>query len=166
MKATEYHVLIAVRSVNVRTCRAVCRRWMRRLAALTLALAAFPALAAGVFVVNYPWARPAAKGAATEVFMELTAVDGGALVGAHSTMAGSATLVGPGKSTASVDRLALAAGAPVMLMPGSYRVRLSGLTRPLKLDNIAVSTQDHIDQMICDPSSSLAADLFDLIRAK
>lgn len=106
---------------------------MRRLAALTLALAAFPALAAGVFVVNYPWARPAAKGAATEVFMELTAVDGGALVGAHSTMAGSATLVGPGKSTASVDRLALAAGAPVMLMPGSYRVRLSGLTRPLKL---------------------------------
>jgi periplasmic copper chaperone A len=120
-------------ALEVRISRAPCHRWTRCLAALALALGAIPALAAGVFVVNYPWARPAAKGAATEVFMELTAVDGGALVGARSAIAGNTTLVGPGKSTAPVERVALSAGAPVMLMPGSYRVRLSGLARPLKL---------------------------------
>jgi copper(I)-binding protein len=103
------------------------------LAALALALLAPAALAAGVFVVNYPWARPAAKGAATEVFMELTAVDGGALVGARSEIASNVFLVGPGKGTARVERLPLVAGAPVVLVPGSYRVRLSGLTRTLKL---------------------------------
>jgi copper(I)-binding protein len=108
-------------------------RCARSLVALALSLVAPVAVATGVFVVNYPWARPAAKGAATEVFMELTAVDGGALVGARSEIAGNTSLVGPGKTGAPVERLALVAGAPVVLVPGSYRVRLSGLTRTLKL---------------------------------
>ena len=100
---------------------------------VAFALLAPAALATGVFVVNYPWARPAAKGAATEVFMELTALDGGALVGARSEIAGNASLVGPGKAGAPVERLTLVAGAPVVLVASSYRVRLSGLTRTLKL---------------------------------
>jgi copper(I)-binding protein len=109
------------------------RRCALCLAALAFALFAPVVLATGVFIVNYPWTRPAAKGAATEVFMELTAVDGGALVGARSEIAGNTSLVGPGKSGAPVERLALVAGAPVVLAAGSYRVRLSGLTRTLKL---------------------------------
>jgi copper(I)-binding protein len=98
-----------------------------------LALFAQAAIAAGVFVVNFPWARPAAKGATTEVFMELTAVDGGTLVGARSDVAGTTSLIGPGKGNAPVERLSLAAGAPVMLVPGSYHLRLTGLARTLKL---------------------------------
>ena len=117
----------------MRTPRTFRRRCAQCVAAVALASLAPAALATGVFVVNYPWARPAAKGAATEVFMELTAVDGGALVGARSDIAGNASLVGPGKAAAPVERLALVAGAPVVLVPGSYRVRLSGLTRTLKL---------------------------------
>src|SRR5262245_9978943 len=112
---------------------AILRRCEQSLAALALALFAPAALAAGVFVVNYPWARPAAKGAATEVFMELTAVDGGTLVGARSEIAGKASLVGPGKGGATVARLALAAGASGVLVPSSVRVRRSGLTRTLNL---------------------------------
>jgi len=100
---------------------------------MALALLAPAALAAGVFVVNYPWARPAAKGANTEAFMELTSVDGGTLVGARSEVAGKTYLVGPGNGSPPVERLSLAAGAPVMLVPGSYHVRLAGLTRALKL---------------------------------
>lgn len=98
-----------------------------------LALVANVAMAAGVFVVNFPWARPAPKGTATEVFMELTAVDGGTLVGARSDIAGTTSLIGPGKGNAPVERLSLAAGAPVMLVPGSYHFRLAGLARTLKL---------------------------------
>jgi copper(I)-binding protein len=111
----------------------IFRRCAAGLAASAFTFLAPAALAAGVFVVSYPWAPPAAKGAATEVFMELTAVDGGALVGARSDIAGNASLVGPGKAAAPVERLALVAGAPVVLAPGSYRVRLSGLTQTLKL---------------------------------
>jgi len=105
----------------------------RYLIALVLTLVAPLAPATGVFVVNYPWARPAAKGAATEVFMELTAVDGGALIGARSEIAGKVSLIGPGNNGAPVERLALVPNAPVVLVSGSYRVRLSGLRRTLKL---------------------------------
>lgn len=98
-----------------------------------LVLFARAAIAADVFVVSFPWARPATKGAATEVFMELTAVDGGTLVGARSDVAGDTSLIGPGKSNARVERLSLAPGAPVMLFPGSYHLRLTGLARTLKL---------------------------------
>ena len=65
--------------------------------------------------------------------MELTAVDGATLVGARSDIAGRVFLVGPGKDGAPVERLALAPAAPVMLLPGSYHVRLTGLTHALKL---------------------------------
>ena len=106
---------------------------MQRLAFVSLALFAKAAFATGVFVVNFPWAQPAAKGTATEVFMELTAVDGGTLVGARSDIAGRTSVVGPGKSGAPVERLSLPAGAPMMLLPGSYHVHLDRLDHTLKL---------------------------------
>ena len=102
-----------------------------RITGLILALA--PAVAAAVFIVSFPWARPAAKGAATEVFMEVTSIEGAALVGARSNIAGSALLVGPGANVKPAERLMLPSGAPVILAPGSYRVRLSPLDRTLKL---------------------------------
>lgn len=92
-----------------------------------------PAIASAVFVVNYPWVRPAGKGAAAEVFMEVTSIEGAALVGARSAVAGSVLLVGPGAKVKPVERLVLPAGAPVVLAPGSYRVHMSGLARMLKL---------------------------------
>jgi copper(I)-binding protein len=65
--------------------------------------------------------------------MELTSVDGGALVGARSAFAGGATILGPGTSSTTIARLPLPAGAPVVLAPGSYRIALSTLDRALKL---------------------------------
>ena len=102
-----------------------------RFVGLVLTLA--PTICGAMSVVNYPWARPAAKGAATEVFMEITSIEGAALVGARSETAGSVVLVGPGANGKPVERLMLPAGAPVILAPGSYRVRLSALDRRLKL---------------------------------
>jgi copper(I)-binding protein len=96
-------------------------------------LALAPALAAAVVIVNFPWARPAGKGGATEVFMELTSADGGALVGARSASAGGARILGPGTRPTTIARLPLPAGAPVVLAPGSYRIALSALDRALKL---------------------------------
>jgi copper(I)-binding protein len=65
--------------------------------------------------------------------MELTSVDGGALVGARSDIARRVDLVGPGTTAKPVGRLPLPAGAPVILAPGSYRVRLVAIDRALKL---------------------------------
>jgi copper(I)-binding protein len=92
-----------------------------------------PAGAQGVFVVYAPWVRPAAEGGATEACMELTSVDGGALVGARSEFAGSVALVGPGAKIKLVERLPLPPGAPVILTPDSYRLRLARVNRVLKL---------------------------------
>src|SRR5207245_3261546 len=60
-------------------------RIVARIAGLMLALA--PAIAAAMFVVSFPWARPAGKGGATEVFMEMTSIEGATLVGARSDVA-------------------------------------------------------------------------------
>lgn len=101
-----------------------------------LILTLLPAFADAVFVVNYPWVRPTGKGRATEVFMEITSIEGAALVGARSDRAGSALLVGPGAKMKPVERLMLPAGAPMILAPGSYRVRLLAVDRSLKLGDI------------------------------
>ena len=105
-----------------------------RIAGLMLALA--PAIAAAMFVVSFPWARPAGKGGATEVFMEMTSIEGATLVGARSDVAVNAMLVGPGAKVKAAKSLMLPAGAPVVLAPGSYRVRLSPVDRTLKLGDI------------------------------
>jgi len=89
-----------------------------------------------MFVVSFPWARPAGKGGATEVFMEMTSIEGAKLVGARSDVAVNAMLVGPGAKAKAAKSLMLPAGAPVVLAPGSYRVRLSPVDRTLKLGDI------------------------------
>ncbi len=68
--------------------------------------------------------------------MEITSVDGGALVGARSAFAGGARILGPGTRPTTIARLPLPAGAPVVLAPGSYRIRLSSLDRALKLGDV------------------------------
>lgn len=92
-----------------------------------------PTIASAVLIVDYPWARPAAKGGVTEAFMQVTSLEGAYLVGARSTAAGSVVLVAPGAKVRPVDRLALPAGAPVILVPGSYRLRLFPIDRTLKV---------------------------------
>jgi periplasmic copper chaperone A len=107
-------------------------KFLARIAGMILAL--LPAIAAAMMlVVSFPWVRPAGKGAATEVFMEITSIEGAALVGARSDIATHAALVGPGVKGKPAARLALPPGAPVILAPGSYRVRLSTLDRKLEL---------------------------------
>jgi len=106
-------------------------RYLAGAAGVVLALV--PALAAAVIVVNLPWARPVAKGGAAEIFMRLGTTDGGALVGARSEFAGSVVIVGPGAPGKPVARLSLPAGAPVVLAPNAYRLRLSRIDRALKL---------------------------------
>lgn len=107
-------------------------RIVARIAGLVFGL--LPAIAAAtMLVVRFPWARPAVKGAATEVFMEITSIEGADLVGARSDIATGASVVGPGVKGKPGARLALPAGAPVILAPGSYRVRLSPVDRRLNL---------------------------------
>lgn len=89
--------------------------------------------ASALFVVNQPWVRPARSGQATEVYMSLTSTDGATLVAAHTTAAATIALRGPGESARRIAELALPAGAPVELAPGSYRLVLGKLARPVKL---------------------------------
>ena len=96
-------------------------------------LALLPAIATAVIVVNLPWARPVTKGGTAEIFMQLGSSEGGALVGARSDFAGSVVIAGPGAPGKPVDRLSLPAGAPVVLAPGAYRLRLARVNRTLKL---------------------------------
>jgi len=103
-----------------------------RIAGLVFLL--LPAIAAAtMLVVSFPWARPAGKGGATEVFMEITSIEGAELVGARSDIATRSALVGPGAEGKPGARLVLPAGAPVILAPGSYRIRLSTVDRKLNL---------------------------------
>jgi len=110
------------------------RRASRRLAlAAGLVTALAPAVADAIFVVNQPWARPATKAATTEVYMELTSTDGATLVGARSDLARTVVIAAPGGKPPVVERLALPAGMPIVLAPGSYRLRLMALDRALML---------------------------------
>ena len=68
--------------------------------------------------------------------MEMTSIEGATLVGARSDVAVNAMLVGPGAKDKAAKSLTLPAGAPVVLAPGSYRVRLSTVDRMLKLGDI------------------------------
>jgi len=97
-----------------------------------MVLAFAPALCVATYVVNYPWVRPAAKGKTTEAFVEITSLYGGALVAARSGMAARVIIVGPGMPGKPVARLSLPAGAPMVLAPGSYRLRLTTVSRALR----------------------------------
>jgi copper(I)-binding protein len=96
-------------------------------------LSLVPLTAAAVCIVNVPWVRPAAKGEATEAFMEITSLEGVDLVGGRSAIAAHTVLLAPGAKVRPVDRLALPPGAPVILVPGSYRLQLYPINRTLRL---------------------------------
>jgi copper(I)-binding protein len=102
-------------------------------AMLGVVLAFAPALASAVLIVHVPWVLPAAKGGATDAFMEVTSLEGAFLVGGRSAVARSTVLVAPGAKLRPVDRLPLPPGAPVILVPGSYRLHLEAVDRTLTL---------------------------------
>lgn len=115
------------------TVNRVHRKSWRGIVIAAIATAFVPAVAEAIFIVNQPWARPAANAASTDAYMELTSTDGAALVGARSGFARSVVIVAPGGKTREVERLALPEGARVLLAPGAYRLRLTMLDRALKL---------------------------------
>ncbi len=102
-------------------------------AVLGFAVALAPTTASAVLIVHVPWVLPAAKGGATDVFMEVTSLEGASLVGGRSAMARKTVLVGPGAKLRPVDRLPLPPGAPVILVPGSYRLHLEAVDRALTI---------------------------------
>ena len=106
----------------------------KRIAALAtgVALAICAADAHALFIVNQPWARPAAQGRSTEAYMDLTSTEGAVLVGVRSELA-TVTIGAPGKAVRAVERLPLPAHLMVSLAPGGYRLVLGKIARPVKL---------------------------------
>ena len=102
-------------------------------ALLGVMLGLAPAMASAVLIVHVPWVLPAAKGGATDAFMEVTSLDGASLVGGRSAVARDTVLVAPGAKLQPVDRLPLPPGAPVILVPGSYRLHLDAVDRALTI---------------------------------
>jgi len=110
-----------------------------RLPARRLALAGaigFALLASDVsalFIVNQPWVRPARKAQTTNAYMNLTSTDGATLLAARSEDARRVALRSL-HSTAAAG-LALPAKSEIALAPGHDHLRLTGLTRALKIGN-------------------------------
>lgn len=107
------------------------------LAVSLFSCAAGIAAGAGLFVVNEPWALPAAAAASTDVYMNLRSSDGATLVGARCAEAATVSIEVPdaahrGKFR-TVPRLPLPAGETVRLAPGQAHLRVAGLRRALKL---------------------------------
>lgn len=113
-----------------------------RLCGLSLAfVVALPAaVAQALTVVNQPWVRPAAAGASTEAFMNLTSTEGATLVAARSDSAAATTLHRPGRDARATGELALPAGAIVELAPNNYRFSLRRLNKSVKLGDIVSMT--------------------------
>ncbi|RTL18681.1 MAG: copper chaperone PCu(A)C [Burkholderiales bacterium] len=110
----------------------------RFLIAAALLVNAFAAQAQGLVTVDDPWVRATvAPQKATGAFMQLTASKAVKVVAASSPVAAMVEIHemkmedGVMKMRA-VDALALPAGQPVALKPGSYHVMLMGLQRPIQ----------------------------------
>jgi copper(I)-binding protein len=93
-----------------------------------------------LFIVNQPWARPAARGQSTEVYMNLTSTDGATVVAVRTGEAATVAILGPGKGAAAVPKLALPAGSVVALAPGKARLALTKLVRSIKLGDLVALT--------------------------
>ena len=115
----------------IRTCAAI--------AALTLA--AGTAVAADLEVKS-PWVRGTVAGQkATGAFMELSAPNGAAIVGAASPVAGvtevhEMKMDGGVMRMRAIPRLEIGAGKPVSLAPGGYHVMLMDLKQQLKKGDV------------------------------
>lgn len=111
-------------------------RGMTMICGLGLMLLALDASA--LFIVNQPWARPAAAGQTTEVYMNLTSTGGASLVAVRTDEAAGIVIRGPGKSTGTV--LPLPARTLVALAPSRNRLAMIKLTRNIKLgDRLALT---------------------------
>ncbi len=120
-----------------------------RLPASRLALAgaaAFALLASdasALFIVNQPWVRLARKAQTTNAYMNLTSTDGATLLAARSEAALHVSLRSA-HSTAATG-LALPSKSEIALAPGHDHLRLTGLTRALKIGdriNITLTVRD------------------------
>ncbi len=111
-------------------------------ASTLLALPLASANAAGLFIVNEPWIRPAAAGS-TDAYMNLRSSEGTTLVGVRCELAATVTMEMPdnarrGKFRA-VTRLSLPGGETVRLAPGQAHIRLAAIRHALKLgDHVAL----------------------------
>jgi len=100
--------------------------------ALGFSLAATEARAE-TFVVTEPWVRAADDGRSAEGYMKLTSSEGTTLLSVTSFAAARVSICQPGQVCHKLKELDLPAGQLVQLAPASYRIRLQGLTRKLKL---------------------------------
>ena len=106
---------------------AIAKRLIPLLAAMTMITDA-----AATLTVNLPWAKPSAGGTSAEVYLQVTSTDDGEITGINTFAAKSAALLAPGTARKVVTAIPLAAGTPLDLAPGKYRIALTGLVRPLK----------------------------------
>lgn len=105
----------------------------RPLAALTLAFAlvASSHAEAAVVAVNEPWLRPAAKGATTQAFMEVTVSEDATLVDVRTPAAARVTLARGKERAVPPFALPLAAREPLRMDARGTHLVLSGLERAL-----------------------------------
>jgi copper(I)-binding protein len=99
--------------------------------------------ASALFIVNQPWVRPARKAQTTNAYMNLTSTDGATLLAARSEGALHVSLRSA-HSTAAAG-LPLPAKSEIALAPGHDHLRLTGLTRALKIGdriNITLTVRD------------------------
>jgi periplasmic copper chaperone A len=109
---------------------------MSRLAFVALALTLAAELhASPVFVVAEPWVRPAARGATTVAYLQVTSSENVTLTGVRSADATRAGIVD--RQGRAVPSLELPAQVLVALAADGPRLRLSGLSRTL-------ATGDHV----------------------
>lgn len=102
---------------------------MLRAALFALLLVAAVARASPVYTLAEPWVRPAAAGAATELYVELRASEAATLIAVTTGAAARVELLDRrGKVVPAIE---LPAATLVRLEPGAARVRLAGLPRPL-----------------------------------
>ena len=96
-----------------------------------LALAPVASLAA-VITVNEPWLRPAAKGASTDVFMELTVSEPATLVDIRTPAATKVSLAQGSQRGAPPLRLELVAQETLLMRDAGTRIVLARVERTLK----------------------------------
>lgn len=91
------------------------------------------AQAQAIFIVNQPWVTPAARGASTEAYMDLTSTEGATLVAVATDAAAAVAILKPGKTANKVDSVPLPERSLVAMRPGGYRIALQRVVRTLKL---------------------------------
>ena len=116
----------------------------RRLAlAGALGFALLASEASALFIVNQPWVRPARKAQTTNAYMTLTSTAGATLLAARSEGAVHVSL--RSAHSAAAPSLRLPAKSEIALAPGHDHLRLSGLTRALKIGdriNVTLTVRD------------------------